>query len=307
MCETICTLSAAQFITDCQWYRTEGTSRASFETRWGKGADNAGARMPYSEDGVLKMDVFNAWPKQNEIMIGTASESFGVNKRFWFTVEADGETLVDDSTGAWVLGAKQIEADLTGKKELVLISRTENPGNNTLFWGNARLVLGDGSEVFIADLPAAYENVLQPAKGEDYYGGPIRIEGELMADSAPAQPQDKTKAGVICVDLSGLDAVGFKAVAGGDFPMGDESQRRKTMAVRSRGNEARYLSVIEPYETESVIKSVTAESAGELVIELTDGRVQEITITELDSETGEAKVSVRELRNGKILRAEQTF
>ncbi len=298
---------AAQFITDCQWYKTEGTSRASFKTLWGEGADNAGARMPYSEEGPLYMDVFNAWPQNNEIMIGTAAESFIVCKRFGYTVAVDGETLVDDSTGAWVLGARNIEADLTGKKELVLTSRTENPKNNTLFWGNARLILKDGSEVFIADLPAKYENIQQPPKGEDYYGGPIKIEGELMARSTPAQPQDKTKPGQIRIDLSGMDVIGFKATVGGDFPMGDEAQRRKTMAVRSTGTEARYLSVIEPYETESIIKSVTAKSANELTVELTDGRVQEITIAKLASDSGEAKVSVTERLNGEVMREEKTF
>jgi hypothetical protein len=298
-------LSAAQFITDCDWYRVDGTSRTSFEMRWGEGADNAGARTYFCEDGVLKTDIFNAWPKQKEIMIGTAAESFSVNKRFEYTVSSDGETLVDDSTGAWVLGAREIEADLVGKKQLVLTSRTEKPRNNTLFWGNARLILKDGSEVFIASLPAEYDNILQPeVVGEDYYGGPVKIEGILMGDSAPAQPKDSKKAGTITIDLSGMDVVGFKATVGGDFPMGDESQRRKTMAVRSSGTDARFLSVIEPYETESMVKSVTAKSANELTVELTDGRVQKITISDLDGETGEAKVSVREFLNGQLVREE---
>jgi hypothetical protein len=300
-------LGAAQFTTDCDWYASEGTSRASFITRWGEGADNEGARMPHSEDGLLKMDVFNAWPISKEVVIGTAPESFSVNKRFSYTVSADGETLLDDSTGAWILGAQPIEVDLAGKKNLVLTSRTSKPRNNTLFWGNARLILKDGSEVFISSLPAEVDNILQPPKGEDYYGGPIKIEGVRMADSAPAQPKDSGKPGSITLDLSGMDVVGFKATVGGDFPMGDETQRRKTMAVRSTGTDARFLSVIEPYETDSVIKSVTAKSASELVVELTDGRVQEITIAELDGETGEAKVSVRELKNGRLVREEQSF
>ncbi|MEI6892406.1 MAG: hypothetical protein V5783_09560 [Pontiella sp.] len=300
-------LGAGQFITDCQWYKSEGTSRASFETRWGEGADNAGTRAPNSEDGVLKMDVFNAWPLHKEIMIGAAAESHRANKPFFYTVAADGEILLEGKTGAWILGAVDLEVDLTGKTELVLTSKTEKPTNNTLFWGNACVVLKDGSERFIRDLPVVYENLHQPKRGEDYYGGPIKIQGELMADSVPAQPKDKKKPGVITVDLSGLNAVAFKATAGGDFPMGDETQRRKTMAVRSTGTEARYLSVIEPYETKSVIKSVTAKSANELVVELIDGRVQEITISELDGETGVAKVSVRELRNGKVIREEKSF
>ncbi|MDF7823640.1 alginate lyase family protein [Pontiellaceae bacterium B12227] len=299
-------LGAAQFFTDCQWYKTEGTTRASFETRWGEGADNAGTRAPNSEDGVLKMDVFNAWPQNSEVMIAATPENHSVNKRFWYTVAADGETLLDDSTGAWILGATEIEADLTGKKQLVLTSRTEKPRNNTLFWGNARVVLKDDSERFVRDLPATYENLLQPKKGEDYYGGPIKIQGVLMADSAPAQPKDKKNPGTITVDLSGLDVVAFKATVGGDYPMGDEAQRRKTMAVRSVGKDCRFLSVIEPYENESVVKSVTAKSADELVVELTDGRVQEITISGLDHESNDqVNVSVKEFKDGRIVREEE--
>lgn len=78
-------------------------------------------------------------------------------------------------------------------------------------------------------------------------------------------PKNAEEAGIITIDLSGMDAVSFKTKFGGDFPMGDEPQRRKTMAVRNTGTEARFLSVVEPYETESVIKSVTAKSATELV------------------------------------------
>jgi hypothetical protein len=301
-------LGAAQFITDCQWYKTEGTARAQFAMGFGKGYDNEGARMRESEDGPLNMDVFNAWPHSSDVMVGTAAESFGVNKKVWFSVTADGETLLDDKTGAWILGAKDIELNIVGKQQLVLTTKTEKPRNNTLFWGDAKLVLKDGSEVFVSSLPATYTNILQPETvGMDYYGGPVKIQGEPMARSTPAMPMDSALAGTVTVDLSGLDVVAFKARIGGDFPLGDESQRRKTMAVRSTGTEARFLTVIEPYETESIIKSVTAPSANELVVELIDGRRQEITISELDGETGEAKVAVKELVNGTLVREEKSF
>jgi hypothetical protein len=302
-------LGSGQFITDCDWYAAEGTARSSFEMLWGEGADNEGARTYFCEDGVLKIDIFNAWPKQKEVMIGTAAESFGVNKRVGYSVAADGETLVDDSTGAWVLGAQAVDVDITAKKQLVLTTKTEKPNNNTIFWGNAKLILKDGSDVFIADLPAEYSNILKPAAvGEDYYGGPVKIEGELMANSAPGMPKNSKESGSITIDLSGMDAVAFKATLGGDFPMGDESQRRKTMAVRSRGKDTRYLSVIEPFETESMIKSVAAKSADELTVELVDGRVQEISISGVDAGANDQiKVSVQEYKDGKLIRGEKTF
>ena len=301
-------LGAAQFITDCTWYQTEGTARTSFEMSFGEGCENEIGRMRASEEGPLKIDLFNAWPTQNEIMVGTAPETFNVNKRVEYSVVADGKTLVDESTGAWILGAREVAADLRGKSELVLTTRTSSAQNNTLFWGDAKLILKDGSEVFVSSLPASYKNILKPAAiGEDYYGGPVKIAGQLMAHSTPGMPEDSQAAGAITIDLAGMNAVAFKAELGGDYPMGDESNRRKTLAVRTAGKTTRYLSVIEPYEKESAIKSVKAKSANELVVELTDGRVQEIMIAELDGKSGKAKVSVRELQNGKLIREEKSY
>jgi hypothetical protein len=300
-------LGAAQFVTDCDWFKTEGTARTSFEMCFGKNCENEIGRMKASEDGPLKIDIFTAWPKQNEIMIGAAPETFDVNKRLHYSVAADGKTLLDDSTGAWILGSKNIDLDIAGKQELVLTTKTDSAQNNTIFWGNARLVLKDGSEVFVSSLPAKYENVLMPsAAGLDYYGGPVKIAGERMKYSTPGMPTEAGKTGSVTLDLAGLNAVGFKATLGGDYPMGDETHRRKTMAVRSTGTSARYLSVIEPYESDSAIKSVVANSADKLVVELTDGRVQEIRISGFATPEQDVHISVRETKGGQLLREEQT-
>ncbi|MGQ1784592.1 MULTISPECIES: alginate lyase family protein [unclassified Saccharicrinis] len=298
-------LSSAQFTTDCNWYATEGTSRAVFEMCFGDGCDNDGARMEHSEDGPLKIDVFTAWPQKNEVMIGTAPESFGVNKQLWYSVKADDETLLNDSTGAWILGSKNIELNIEGKKQLVLSTQLKSKTkNNTIFWGNARLVLKDGSEVSISSLDAKYNNIIQPEKGLDYYGGPIKVGGEPMPNSTPGMPKKHSESGEITIDLSGMDAVRLEAKIGGDFPLGDESSRRKTMAVRTQGQDTRYLSVIEPYETTSVIKSVTAKSADVLIVELLDGRTQEIVITGLNGDGKDIQVSSKEFLNGELIREE---
>ena len=78
------------------------------------------------------------------------------------------------------------------------------------------------------------------------------------------------------------------------------------MAVRSTGTQARYLSVIEPYETDSVVTSVTAKSPDELVVALADGRVQEITISGFDEEPQSVVIAVREVSNGDVIREERT-
>lgn len=300
-------IGSAQFITDCNWYDVEGTSRTQFEMCWGDGCDNQGVRLPYSTEGPLKIDVFNAWPKKSEIMIGTSTEGFYVNKQLWYSVLADDKIVHSDSTGAWILGSKNVSVDISGKKKLQLTTKT--PGkirNNTIFWGNAKLILKDGSELYLSSLPVKYNNVLLPeSKGKDYYGGPIKIAGEPMKYATPGMPINNKETAKITVDLTGLDAVRFEAKIGGDFPLGDESSRLKSMAVRTRGKQARYLSVIEPYESTSLIKSVEAPNENELTVTLTDGRVQKITISNLESPDGKIQVSVKEFKNGKLVREEQ--
>ncbi|MFC1760542.1 hypothetical protein ACFL6U_00495 [Planctomycetota bacterium] len=300
-------LGSAQFVTSCQWYKTEGTSKTQFEMGFGRDYDNTGVRFFECEEGPLNIDVYNAWPKQTEIMIGTGAESHKVNKKLWYTVAADGETLLDDKTGAWILGSKDIELDITGKQQLVLTTRVDNTRNKTIFWGDARIVLADSKEVFISMLPVQYENIeMPPAQGVDYYNGPVKLNGEIMKQAIAGMPTEPNELATVTVDLSGLKATSFKAKIGGDFPMGDETERLKTMAVRTHGKLARYLAVVEPYESEAMVKSVIATSANDLVVELADGRVQEITIRGLDREDSQIMVSVKELKDGQVVRAEQT-
>ncbi|ANW95382.1 hypothetical protein AXE80_03415 [Wenyingzhuangia fucanilytica] len=301
-------LGSAQFITDCNWYQTEGTSRSKFEMCWGDDCDNGGVRLPHSLEGPLKIDVFNAWPKKAEVMFGTSTESFGVNKKVHYSVIADGKELLKDKTGAWILGSKDISLEVSGKSKIVLKALIEGKSNNnTLFWGNARFVKADGSVVYVSELPVTYTNVLEPEnKGKDYYNGPIKIGGEPMSKSTPAMPINTKKEAVVTIDISQLGAVKFEATIGGDFPLGDETSRLKSMAVRTKGKEAKYLSVIEPYEKESLVKSVEAKNESELTVTLTDGCVQELKIENIDAKDGKVKVSVKEYRNGKLVREEQS-
>ncbi|MCG1037438.1 COG1470 family protein [Polaribacter sargassicola] len=301
-------LGSAQFITDCNWYQTEGTSRSKFEMCWGDDCDNGGVRLPHSLEGSLKIDVFNAWPKKAEVMFGTSTESFGVNKKVHYSVIADGKELLKDKTGAWILGSQDISLEVSGKSKIVLKALIEGKSNNnTLFWGNARFVKADGSVVYVSELPVTYTNVLEPeTKGKDYYNGPIKIGGEPMSKSTPAMPINTKKEAVVTIDISQLGAVKFEATIGGDFPLGDETSRLKSMAVRTKGKETRYLSVIEPYENESLVKSVEAKNENELTVTLKDGRVQHLIIENLESKDGKIKVTVKELKDDKIIREEQT-
>ena len=98
----------------------------------------------------------------------------------------------------------------------------------------------------------------------------------------------------------------FKATLGGDYPFGPETQRRKIFAVRSQGTEARFLTVLEPYEDTPVVKSAEALSADKLRVELTDGRIQEITLHNLAGDGKTISVDITESKNGVVLRTETT-
>ncbi|MDF7798589.1 hypothetical protein P4C99_03895 [Pontiellaceae bacterium B1224] len=295
---------AAQLITDCNWYDTEGTTKVSFETRFGPGADNAGTRI-VGLDGVLKMDVYNAWPKNREVMIGQLPEAHGVNRKFWYTVKGDDQVLAEGKFGAWVLGRDEIDVSLDGLKTLTLVTKTDaDPEKKTLFWGNPVIVTEDGKEISLNELELAVDQISEvPETGKDYYGGPVKISGRPMDGSVPANPVKKNGEGTITIDLTKLNAARFKAFVGGDYPLGNEAERRKSLSFRTTGKQTQYLTVVEPFEAESVIAKVTADSANEVTVELKDGRTHKLSFQGL--EKGEnLQVLVKEFKGGELVREE---
>ncbi len=292
-------LSSGQFVTDCNWFSAAAPSVARFEERWGKGADEEGSRSVGNEPGVLKLDVHTLWPPVQQIMVATAPEQHDVEKRLFYTVRGDGKTLAEGKFGAWILGEGDVDVPLKGVKELELQTRTELSRRPTLFWAGGVITTQDGKEIPLSQLPLKYENVT-PAKspGADYLGGPVKIAGNAYADAVPAEPKDATLPGRVLVDLSGISAVRFKTVVGSDYPPGDESQRRKTYAVRAQGTSALFVTIIEPYEQTPVIRSAVATAADHLRVELQDGRVQEIEIQNMEGDGHDIAVKLIDARGG---------
>jgi hypothetical protein len=296
---------AAQLITDCNWYEPKGTAKVLFKTQYGEGADNAGTRI-YGEDGLLMMDVYSAWPRDREVMVGALPEAHGVNRKFWYTVKGDDQTLAEGKFGAWVLGRDEIDVSIEGLKALTLVTKTDAKANakKTLFWGNPVIVTKDGKELKLADLKLTYDQIRNdPASGVDYYGGPIKLAGRPIAHSVPANPVKENVDGTVTVDLTQLNAVRFKACVGGDYPLGDEAQRRKSLSFRTTGKQTQYLTVIEPFEKESVVKRVTATSATELTVELKDGRTHQISFQGLEK-GADIQATIQEFKNGKLVAKE---
>ncbi|WP_460555278.1 COG1470 family protein [Hymenobacter daeguensis] len=299
--------SAAQVVTDADWYRATAPSIARFQFDYGPQADNSGTLQYFNEPGPLKMDVHALWPRQQELMVAMPAENHNCQQWVRYEVQGDGQPLAQGETGIWILGQQEIDVSVAGLKELLLqVSSDGNSQKKALFWANARLVTADGRDIPLTDLATA-QNVEKPATaGQDYYGGPIKIAGTVPANALPTQPQDARAPAIIRIPLAGQNAVRFRATLGGDFPFGPEAARRKIYASRATGLQARFLTVLEPYENKAMVKSATAISADELRVELADGRVQTIRIGELEGDGKTVRVSISETRQGRTVRSEST-
>ncbi len=141
----------------------------------------------------------------------------------------------------------------------------------------------------------------------DYFGGPVKLRGKRFDRAVPANPAELGREGVIAVDLSGLKAVRFVASIGGDFPLGDETSRRKMLSARAVGKSARFVSVIETYEQTAKITKAVAASADEINVEISDGRVQIIKLAGFDGDGDGLSVHVQEIgADGTMIRQEMT-
>jgi hypothetical protein len=205
------------------------------------------------------------------------------------------------------LGEQAIDVPVQGVKSLELETQTGATNPATLFWANARVLTADGKAIPLSQLPISFDNAIQPReKGKDFADGPIKIAGIVYNEAISAQPQDGKKPCVVRVDLSGINATRFVSTLGGDFPVGDESQRRKIHAVREVGKKARFLTVLEPYDEKRMVKSAVATDASTLRVELNDGVVQDIEIRNLDGDGSGIAATITESKDGRILRSETT-
>lgn len=118
-------LSSAQFITDCNWYEMENGAKLRFLTKYSETKNNGNQwmcqnRTGYNENGIVKTDLYLAYPKKAEVIIGCDPEYQGVNKQLFYSLEADGEILAGGHFGAWILGKNQVNVDISQKEELIL-------------------------------------------------------------------------------------------------------------------------------------------------------------------------------------------
>jgi len=303
-------LSSGQFITSVDNFRT--TKGATIPSRllpytggeWERGGFNG-----FQEPGILNIDVHHVWPQKGIVRIGNYAEGRNVSKKLVFSVLADNKILTTDSLGTWILGKKSVDVSIKGVKNLQLRVWTNRGvnGSNTLFWANARIVTSNGRVLSLASLkPELVNTISNPEAGKDYQGGPVKIAGNEYNDVVPAEPSNTKENAIVNLNLDGLNAVRFLSDIGGDYPVGDEDQLRKTVSYRTSGKEVRFLTVLEPYDRINRVTKVKALSANELLVELSDGSVQHIKIENLDGLSGGVSVSISEEKKGQVIRSENT-
>ena len=121
--------------------------------------------------------------------------------------------------------------------------------------------------------------------GRDYENGRVLLSGQEATDAIPVSAMDHSKEAIIIFDLSGLAAVSLEAELGVDAFPGDEQQRRRTYAIQQTGTEARFVTVIEPFEKEAIVKAVETISADEVKIRLRNGSAQTVRVQGLTEGT----------------------
>ncbi|MEN8862648.1 MAG: hypothetical protein ABF315_05615 [Lentimonas sp.] len=296
--------SSAQFITDCNWYSTIGSTTANFLLDWDKG--EMGGRKSCSEPGKMNLDYYSLWPHDAGVMVGNYAESLDVARQLHYQVIGDGVVLEEGRLAPWILGKAEIDVDVSGIQQLEIETRVEKAkAPKTIFLANPRLISANGADIALSDVQT--KNIAESTgQNLDYAGGTVSISGEHYATSIAAEPADRKQAGTLKFNLEGRGAKRFTATLGGDYPVGGDDIHRKIIATRSSGTEARFLSAIELHEDNSVIKSINAPDANTVVIELVDGRIDTLNIHDLDGDGSNASVHMTTHKDGVLIHTEST-
>lgn len=117
---------------------------------------------------------------------------------------------------------------------------------------------------------------------------------------------DGNKLGVHTVWPQNADVLVAHYPNGGRHRGMRNNPERRSYAVRLEGKEATFLHIIEPYNGKAQIDEITSSELGKVVVKLIDGREQTIEISNLESDTGNVLVEIREMLDGQTLRNEST-
>lgn len=269
--------------------------------------ETGGQNYFYNEPGDLYMDAHLLWPQQAEVRIGDYAEQWENDKKMEYCVKADDKELAKGVIGTWILGECKINVGLKGSKEFTIEVKTDRRNGKplTLMLADAYLINNKGKRIPLSSLKPLTVNVSDlPQQGRDYLGGPIKIAGKLYHEALGVEPKDVKEVATLKCNLDGLAIVRLEGILGGDYFVGNEDQVRKTVGVRLHGNDARYMTLIEPFEKEPMVSSVKVLSDSEIEVVLKDGRKQHLYISNFYQKGVGIKVHLEEWKDGKKLREE---
>lgn len=291
--------SDAQFITDCNWYQVKGESKASFCTIFTE-EDAIEAvrceRSNYNVPGLLHTDIYTAWPKETIQMTGKvalykgwAADGTGYTIPLKYQIETDGKAAAYGEFDGWILGKETHKVSLTGVNNLKIRvwngDSTDELGNSVttpqaIFLGYAEFEKKDGTIVRLDKMKYETTNLDNGyGIGRDYQNGRVLIEGEEYPYAIPCTPVDHKEESEIVVSLE-EEFLWFRFCIGVDAFPGDERNDRITYSIRTSGKAGRYITVVEPYETERVIERVEGMGENEVRIYRKDGKVEGVLLTE---------------------------
>lgn len=309
-------LGSGQFITDCDWYSVKGITRLHFESFYDEEHNNGGKwlssnRTAHNAYGEIKSDLYALWPVDYDLVIGHTPEFDHMYKQLWYEVLLDGDVKVKGNFGAWLLGKEKIHLKVEGAETLTLRIRVKDVefepdimqySKDNIFWGNPSLTLQGGEKVYLSDLLFQSDNTKNCKEaGKDYEGGPVKIQGEQMDYSIPAEPEDRLRTASITVDLRGRRAEYFDSCIGADYPIGNEEDIRRSVFFRTYGKETRYITVLEIYENDRMIKEIEQLDCNQLKVHLKDGRTQFIRVKNLEEDEITTEVELEEYSQGQLI------
>ena len=268
-------------VTDCDWFEARAPLAHAFR------------------DGPTGLTVHSVWPTGLSGALGTFP--FPTADVSW-RIAGDGRYLADGGFVANAFDAHAIDVDVTGVSALRLtisLDMRDDVDLTAHTLGDPRFVTADGSTIHLADLPCT-----------------IAANDGPIPDSEPTRPLlrahhwqvDLAAAGhrvIVTVDTTSLDTARFVTNLAVEGRIRDMTAMRRTLLLSQHGTEARFLTVLEPFQDSAAIRQVRASGPDRVEVSLADGRMHSIELTGLEAGT-DLRVSLREHRGGALIREETT-
>jgi len=277
-------------ILDCTWYEVSAPVVARFR------------------DNGLHLDIHMLWPERMEMMLGT----YPVYRRMFektihYVIRGDNKTLQEEDFYTGLLKKRDLDISVADISSLSIDAweqaDTNWGGPKAIALGDPRFVTRDGDTIYLADLLSTTDSFPSHISiGRDFAGGNIQLVGQRYPKGVMLKLDRQHKC--LTLDLTGLDAVRFRAVVGVDYPVGKEQDTRRTLLARTAGRRAQYLAVIEPHAGQRRIKRAVGESTSRCRVELADGRIQTVTLENFEGDGRDMVVRMTETRDENVIREE---